>query len=307
MQALLWTGYPIPICSRPRLPHTKMTPRQALQTLTHYVQQYTEYSTHIVADSAFNAGHTLEESHINERGYFSIAINASSSCGVPIFEVASANIMVNHGRTLQCGSKSIIEAKQTYDHITAVNSNAWDVSRTVVTPTPSIKIQYKTASYLLDNEPLSTIIKLFQLPDTTDIGDPIAVLKLATGYDLTLPEPNAKGIVSMTEQSLKTMTKKRLQYLHSHTHGCVRTKGKEKATLIKDVLKHHPLAIKQMQQQKKKSKEEPSLIALKDFLLDNTTTETPIVDFYTAHYNSVDRMNKAYYDVVDYACHRNWP
>ncbi len=124
MQVLWWTHFPLPVVGCLRLPHNKLTPHQAMLLLTKQILPHTKHIAHVLADSAFRAGATMEETFDSLRVQFTIAINSSLSSGMSkIFDVGSRELSHGQGRTFQ-KQNIIVQLKQNGDHVTSVSSNA---------------------------------------------------------------------------------------------------------------------------------------------------------------------------------------
>lgn len=127
----------------------------------------------------------------------------------------------------------------------------------------------------------------------------------ATGQDVSLPPLDAEGKVELNEESLNKMKKEQSQELHRLTPKCSGTSKRNKKSLIKDILKHHPLVeVGSMEEEE----EEESLSTDQPFghLLKETCDTTPIYDFYSDNFGMVDQLNKLYYAHLNPAGHQTW-
>jgi hypothetical protein len=204
-------------------------------------------------------------------------------------------------------NKAIVtQAHYNNDHTTAVASNAWEVVSITSNATPPAKITYKSAVALAENETSATLCQLFGLSNEDALLPPKDIILKATGYNVTLPEPTPDGAIAFTKDSLKKLTVERLKQLHRVTPGVGKKKHKKKDDFINDILKHHPEAILQRSIASNEDNTQHSLTGLQELLLKERQRDSPLVSFYTDHYNLVDRMNKAYYQVVAYWKHRNY-
>ena len=135
----------------------------------------------------------------------------------------------------------LVQLIQRGTHVLAIVTTAFkvDVQHAVIPK----QLSYASAIALFENETTASIISAFNLPSTTPLGDLVAVVKLATGHDISLPAPGDDGQVVINRATLINMKNTQLKALHQSISALRGTSSKGKEKLIDDILKKHPQAI----------------------------------------------------------------
>jgi hypothetical protein len=123
-----------------------------------------------------------------------------------------------------------------------------------------------------------------------------------SGQDITKPPPDASGDILYNKETLSAMTKPQLLLLCSRTAGIQGVSSKKKEDIVEKLLTNLP----ECQQPAKRKYKGGELPALKKALLDKTSKNTPIVDFYNDHYGWLDQVDKDYYKIVNSTYHRTY-
>lgn len=308
-QKLLWSQLPIAVAFELRTPWNKPSAQKAAMRLIEYAQFVSKIPAHTIADSAFIASKSLQEIKGLDKAMISVAISASSSCGMSdLYNLISQSLHQGNTRTLS-SPIALIQAKWNEDHITAVATNAWKVMASPVNNvfvTNEPKIQYDTAVLLFERESLAAIKHLCKLDNSVPVSDPVQVMLAATGWNILLPPPDAFGKQQLTASGLNQMKLSQLRLLHQQTRGCSGSSKKSLATIKADLIKHHPDLQQQQpgQQQRKASEVDPK--ALTASILGDVSDSAPIIDHYSANYNLIDRLDRHYYKAFNPAYHRDW-
>jgi hypothetical protein len=98
------------------------------------------------------------------------------------------------------------------------------------------------------------------------------------------------------------MNRPQLLLLCSKTAGIQGVSNKKKKEIIDALLVKHP----ECQQPGKRKYTGEELLALKRALLEKTSKNTPIIDFYNDHYGWLDQIDKDYYKIVNSTYHRTY-
>lgn len=303
-QRLLWTKLPIAIDFEPRFPHNKPSARIALLRLVERVTALVPYVCHTLADSAFIAANSIEEFK-GLSSELTVAISSSSACGYQtLYEIAKADLKEGQSRIYQSHNK-IAQIAFKEDHITGLVSTAWRSDQLVDEPSTPV-LKYKTAVHLFEHETAASIKKAFNLPDTVPQGDIVAVIKAATGWNISLPPPDNKGDQQLKEEKLQEMNVAQLRVLHQRTHQCDGTSKKKKEDLIKDIIKYHPDAQQFRSVSARTNIKTTTASTYTAFLRGPAIEGHDMIDFYSQRYGLVDKIDKYYYATFECAYHRTW-
>jgi hypothetical protein len=258
----------------------------------------------MVADSGFAASLSLEEFRgIN--ALLTVALSTSNSCGLQdLYRLGSEELPLQRSRTFACPS-TVVQLVNGGEHVTGIATTAWKAAVQPPTQPPPL-VKYKTALYLWEHESLATIKTIFKLPNNAPLGDPVALVKLATGHDISLPEPDPQGKVEVTEATLQKMKVSQLKLLHARTRGCKKISNKAGDELIADILKHHPLALLAQDTDPAPRARAVDLSALRSAIRGPTSDDASIIEFYNDTYGWIDHLDRGYYTTFQTAGHQHW-
>lgn len=299
-QLLPRSGIQIMIDFEPRIPGNKLTPKEALLSLTNKIETIRKKKCHLICDSAFTAARSLSEFD-NIPSVLTIAISSSSACGLQhLYQLAVRDLPTFKSRTFR-STTHIVQVLQKKNRIMAVATNAWTVEDNHQ-EAPSPRLSYNTAVSMLKHDSASAIISAFNLPPGTNRGDIVGIIKTATGHDISMPCPDSRGMVRLTKETIKKMKAVQVKILFDRTPRCKGKKKRKRDEMIQMILSNHPKARRHA-----KKEDDPRNIKAKiDDLLLPIDDKSPIVDHYSDYYGEVDHLNRAYYQHFNPAFHRAW-
>lgn len=304
-QLLLWSRLPIIVDFEPKMPSNKPTPKNAMLKMVSRVQQHLHHVGHVTADSAFVAAQSMQEFR-DLHACLTIAVSSSTSCGYQdLYELGSTHLEIGKTRTYSIGSY-IFQIKREEDHVIAVISNAWSSQQVIPQALTTPLLKYETAVYLYEHETMASIKQAFNLPKELSVGDPIAIIQAATGWNISLPPPTEEGAIIINQLTLSSMKVSQLRLLHSNTAQCKGSGRKNSDQLIADILKYHPLAQTQAQTSNYKKRKNIDVTTLRESLLGPNCETSTLIDYYNSSYKTIDNINWLFYEVTDCANHRTW-
>jgi hypothetical protein len=299
-QVLPRSNIPILIDFEPRITGNKLSPKQALLSLTNKIELVRRKKCHFLCDSAFAAVRSLSEFN-NITSVLTIAVNNSAACGLKhLYQLARHDLPISHSRTYRSTSY-IVQVLQKEGIVMSVATNAWSVKndpQDAQTP----RLSYKTAVAILENDSAAAIISAFSLPQETNHADIVGVIKKATGHDISMPCPDSNGVVKLTKETIKRMKLPQLNILFNLTPRCKGKKKRKREDIEAMILANHPKA----KEVSGTYKDLRNINAMFDELLSPLDNKSPIVDHYSDYYGLVDHLNRAYYQHFKPAGHKTW-
>ncbi len=304
-QRLPLSNQPITIDFEPRFIRNKPSPHHVILRLIRRVEQWVPHPIHTYADSAFSASTTIEELR-GGKSQATIAINLSTSSGLQdIYRLLSQQLPRFSSRTVFSNNLVVQVYKNQNDHVTGIATTNWKPPNPLPPP-PIHPVTYDSAVFLFNNESISSLVKLFKLPSTAPTDDPVRLMKDATGWDISLPPPNADGSYTISPKSLSDLFVSQLRLHLQQIHPQLSNSKKNKDEMIAAIVDYYSATYSPTLEEKRTFKTEIDINNYKNQFLSSNEEDSTLVDEYNRNYNLIDRINRTYYYLCDTSKHRDW-
>jgi hypothetical protein len=302
---------PVVLCFEARTRDNKLAPDVALVRIVDRVLGHTGGTIHVVADSGFYASKTIEHFR-NTRARdvrVSVAVSNNTNSGYKaMYDVGCMDLAGGQSRTYWDGNV-VLQLVARDDHVTAVATTNWRPRNAEPQPPSVDRLSYKSAVALYNNESAAALIALGKLPEDTPRENKIDVVKLLTGWNITLPQadtPAAQETQQLTRNLLKSMKRWQLELKVR-----ILPNGGAAADMTVDQLIDHILLYRTARSNRHQpvvSTVPPAddLRGRRSLMLDGRSDSSPVVSFYSEHYGFVDQIDRSYYGMFDPACCKHY-
>ena len=292
MMRLSYTGLPIIVTACFRTPENKLSPSAAAYKMISNVAKRIFGKLHVIMDSGFHAGSTLRNG-VPCNTIVTIAINTSSSSGYRNLTLYASSGL-SPGKTRTYNNDGVFaQFRFKKGHITSVISTAWRAIGCNVPNTITPKLAYKTALSMALDSTFAAVCLHYRLDPDTHRKQLRQIIFDKEGWDIAFPEPDSKGKVDMAREKFANFRVEQLGVLNHLMPNPLTGKKATKPALVDSIIERINMhGVKPLYQCKTKKRKFPDPCEPR-----NSVLKSPIVDYYTAHYNLQDRFNKEYFEV----------
>jgi len=186
-----------------------------------------------------------------------------------------------------------IQVQQVENHTTAVLSNAWRAQNQQSLPPPPI-LKYETAVYLLKNEAPTSLKLAFKIDDPSIEDDAAAILKAATGWDVTKLPEEQHGMQKLTLAKAKQLRKGQLSHYYEQKLKVRPRSNLTKAGMITELFPESNTSVLMPKGKEKRKQDVRNLVALREEVRGKSEKEGRVYQNWAAYWNSLDRLDFNY-------------